>query len=171
MLFLLLKYIRFYLGELHYDIVKQSHQHQKQRQLERTRETCYFSRQGSLLSQNPPPLGVGSMSIETVRYCHCRPNKLNIDLELKKGRRGAGEIASIETEVQAVFLKTFTHQSNRRIAKMLGIAHHWTITEIERRNKTLKNLFEEYRVQIGNDYGTHLKESIEFILQGMDKSC
>ena len=114
---------------------------------------------------------MGSTSIETVRYCHCRPNKLNIDLELKKGWRGAGEIASIETEVQAVFLKTFTHQSNRRIAKMLGIAHHWTITEIERRNKTLKNLFEEYRVQIGNDYGAHLKESIGFILQGMDKSC
>lgn len=30
--------------------------------VERTREACYFSRQGSLLSQNPPPLGVGSMS-------------------------------------------------------------------------------------------------------------
>ena len=106
--------------------------------------------------------------LETVRHFHCRPNRLNIDPELKKGRRGAGKIASIETEVQAVFLKTFTKQSNRRIARMLGIAHHWTITEIERRNKTLKNLFEEYRVQIGNDYGEHLKETIGFIMKGMD---
>ena len=80
-------------------------------------------------------------------------------------------ILSVRPRFWAVFLKTFTHQSNRSIAKMLGIAHHWTLTEIERRNKTLKNLFEEYRVQIGNDYGAHLKESIEFILQGMDKSC
>lgn len=106
--------------------------------------------------------------LETVRYFHCRANKLNIDPELKKGRRGAGKIASIETEVQAVFLKTFTHESNRRIAKMLGIAHHWTITEIERRNLVLKNLFEEYRVQIGNAYGAHLHETVGFIMKGMD---
>ena len=31
--------------------------------MERTRKTCYFSRQGSLISQNPPALAVGSMSI------------------------------------------------------------------------------------------------------------
>lgn len=30
--------------------------------VERTRKTCYFSRQGSLISQNPPALAVGSMS-------------------------------------------------------------------------------------------------------------
>ena len=106
--------------------------------------------------------------LETVRHFHCRPNRLNIDPELKKGRRGAGKIPTPETEVRALFLQTFTHQSNRRIAKMLGIVHHWTITEIERRNQALKNLFEEYRVQIGNDYGEHLKETISFIMKGMD---
>ena len=34
---------------------------------ERTRKTYYFSRQGSLISQNPPALAVGSMS-KAVRY-------------------------------------------------------------------------------------------------------
>ena len=105
--------------------------------------------------------------LETVRYFHCRPSKLNIDPELKKGRRGAST-KSFHTELQVVFLKTFTHQSNRRIAKMLGIAHHWTITEIERRNQTLKNLFEEYMKQLGAAYGEHLLNNTDLFLVGMD---
>lgn len=105
--------------------------------------------------------------LETVRYFHCRPSKLNIDPELKKGRRGASS-KSFHTELQVVFLKTFTHLSNRRIAKMLGIAHHWTITEIERRNQTLKNLFEEYMKQLGAAYGEHLLNNTDLFLVGMD---
>lgn len=33
--------------------------------VERTRKTCYFSRQGSLISQNTIALAMGSMSNET----------------------------------------------------------------------------------------------------------
>ena len=34
--------------------------------VERTRKICYSGRQGSLISQNPPALAVGSMSILTL---------------------------------------------------------------------------------------------------------
>lgn len=98
--------------------------------------------------------------LETVRYFHCRPNKLNIDPELKKGRRGVGT-NSFHTELQVVFFKTCTNYSNRAIAKMLGISHHWTITAIERRNGSLKSLFEEYMKQLGTAYGEYLLNNLE----------
>ena len=98
--------------------------------------------------------------LETVRHFHCRPNKLNIDPKQKKGRRGVST-KSFHTELQVVFLKTCTNYSNRAIAKMLGISHHWTITAIERRNESLKNLFEEYMKQLGTAYGEYLLNNLE----------
>ena len=104
--------------------------------------------------------------LETVRHFHCRPSKLNIDPELKKGRHGAG-VDRFSTEVKTVFLKTFTNMSDLKISKHLGLSNK-TVAAIGRRNKPLKNLFEEYKVQIGNAYGEHLKETIGFIVKGMD---
>lgn len=104
--------------------------------------------------------------LETVRHFHCRPSKLNIDPELKKGRRGAS-IDKFNAEIQIVFLKTFTKMSDFALSKQLGI-HHSTIAAIERRNKPLKNLFEEYLLQLGNAYGEHLLKNNDAFLAGMD---
>lgn len=104
---------------------------------------------------------------ETAKRFGCRKCKLCIPPELKKGRRGAGKVPDANTEVQVMFFKTFTKKSDLALAQILGVSNK-TIAAIERRNKALKNLFEEYRVQIGNDYGEHLKETIGFIVKGMD---
>ena len=55
--------------------------------------------------------------LETVRHFHCRPNKLNIDPELKKGRRGAG-IDRFATEMKVVFLKTVTKKSDLALSQI-----------------------------------------------------
>ena len=104
--------------------------------------------------------------LETVRHFHCRPNKLNIDPELKKGRRGAG-IDRFSTEVQVVFLKTFTSTSDRALAEQFNLDNK-SIAAIERRNLPLKNLFEEYILQLGNAYGEHLLKNKDLFLAGMD---
>lgn len=78
--------------------------------------------------------------LETVRHFHHGPNKLNIDLELKKGRRSAGEKTSAATEVQVVFLKSFTKESNLALSQLIGVSNK-TVAAIERRNESLKNLF------------------------------
>ncbi len=104
--------------------------------------------------------------LETVRHFHCRPGKLNIDPALKKGRRGAG-INSFATELQVVFLKTFTKQSDLALAKQFGLDNE-TIGAIERRNQPLKNLFEEYMKQLGNACGEHLLKNKDIFLAGMD---
>lgn len=105
--------------------------------------------------------------LETMKHFHCRPNKLNIDPELKKGRRGTC-IKSFNTELQVVFFKTCTNYSNRAIAKMLGISHHLTITAIERRNRPLKNLFEEHMLQLGNDFIERLLSNKDIFFDGME---
>ena len=105
--------------------------------------------------------------LETVRHFHHRPNKFNIDPKLKKGRRGAGKTPSIETEVQVVFLKSFTKKSNLALSQLIGVSSK-TVATIERRNKPLKNLFEEYRMQLGNAYGEYLIQSAGLLFDGMN---
>lgn len=104
--------------------------------------------------------------LETVRHFHCRPNKLNIDPELKKGRRGAG-IDRFATEMKVVFLKTVAKKSDFSLQKQLGI-HHSTIKAIERRNKPLKNLFEEHMLQLGNDFIERLLSNKDVFFDGME---
>ncbi len=106
--------------------------------------------------------------LETVRHFHHRrPKKLNIDPELKKGRRGAGKRPSFNTEVQVVFLKMFTKKSDLALSKMVGVSNK-TVAAIERRNKPLKNLFEEYMVQLGNACGEHLLKNKDMFLAGIN---
>lgn len=105
---------------------------------------------------------------ETALRFHRRREALPIDPALKKGRRGAGKTTSMETEVQVVFLKSFTKLSNVAISRVCGIAHD-TVALIERRNEALKNLFEEYKIQIGNSYGEYLLQQTPKIYATMDK--
>lgn len=104
--------------------------------------------------------------LETVRHFHCRPNRLNIDPELKKGRRGAG-IDRFSTEVKTVFLKTVTNMSDLTISKHLGLSNK-TVKAIERRNKPLKNLFEEHMLQLGNDFIERLLSNKDVFFDGME---
>ena len=104
---------------------------------------------------------------ETAKHFCSRRERLPIDPKLKKGRRGAGKTPSIETEVKVVFLKSFTKLSNRGIGRLCGVEGH-TVVAIERRNKTLKNLFEEYKIQIGNMHGEYLVKRLSDIQSVMD---
>lgn len=56
--------------------------------------------------------------LETVRHFHHRLNKLNIDPELEKGGHGAGKVPSVDTEVQVVFLKSFTKKSDLALSHL-----------------------------------------------------
>lgn len=102
---------------------------------------------------------------ETVRHFRCRPSKLNISPNLKNGR--VRKRLDIETEVQIVFAKTFTKISDLALSKIAGVSNK-TIAAVERRNLDLKNLFEEYRTQIGNRYCEHFSQNMDMIMSGMD---
>lgn len=104
---------------------------------------------------------------ETAKHFCSRRERLPIDPKLKKGRRGAGKIPSPETEVKVVFLKSFTKLSNRGIGRICGIEGH-TVAAVERRNKPLKNLFEEYKMQIGNMHGEYLVQHLSDVQSAMD---
>lgn len=104
--------------------------------------------------------------LETVRHFHCSYNQIKVDPELKKGRHGAA-INSFATELQVVFLKTFTKKSDSAVSRMVGVSNK-TVAAIERRNQPLKNLFEEYMIQLGNACGEHLLKNKDILLTGMD---
>lgn len=102
---------------------------------------------------------------ETVKHFKCRPSKLNVSPNLKNGR--VRKRLDIETEVQIVFAKTFTKISDLALSKVAGVSNK-TIAAVERRNLALKNLFEEYRTQIGNKYCEHFSQNMDMLMSGMD---
>ena len=69
--------------------------------------------------------------------------------------------------MQVVFLKSFTKKSNLALSQLIGVSSK-TVVTIERRNKPLKNLFEEYRMQQGNAYGEYLIQSAGLLFDGMN---
>lgn len=71
--------------------------------------------------------------LEVVRYFHHRPNKLNIDPELQKDKRSVGKAPtpSFETEMQVVFLNSFTKKSDLVLSRLIGVSNK-TVAAIER---------------------------------------
>lgn len=104
--------------------------------------------------------------LETVKHFHHRSNRLNIDPKLKKGRCGAGKVPSIETEVQAVFLKTFMKKSDLALSQLVGVSNK-TVAAIEGGKEPLKNFFEKYRMQLGNACSEYLTQSVGLLFNGM----
>ena len=69
--------------------------------------------------------------LEVVRSFHHRPNKLNIDPELQKDKRSVGKAPSFETEMQVVFLNSFTKKSDLVLSRLIGVSNK-TVAAIER---------------------------------------
>lgn len=68
--------------------------------------------------------------LEAIRSFHHRPNKLNIDPELKKEDAGLGRPLAL-TRVQVVFLKSFTKKSDLALSQLIGVSNK-TVAAIER---------------------------------------
>lgn len=93
---------------------------------------------------------------------------MRIPAELKKGRNGHPRtILTSEQKVNVVFENIVGKQSYRALSRKYNCGDRY-IAGIVRRNESLKNLFEDYMIKVGNIYGEHLLNKTDLLLEVWD---
>ena len=108
--------------------------------------------------------------IETAKYFHVRKENIIkiIDPTLKPITHKTKRLG-MQTEANIMFLKRVLKFSNCAIGRYVGCSES-AVRNVLGRNELLKNLFDEYMLQIGNMYGERMVEFMPLLMDTIEKS-